>query len=288
MSLRVILVPMFCTDQDATALNAALGVAKRFNGHVNALHTQPDPADMIPMVGEGVSADTIRQLFDGVAAAAEQQRKTAMTTFDQACAAAGVPIAERPETAGGPSAAWAMVTGHNEDIVPEKALISDLVVFAAAQSETVSAVRPAFEAVLLKSRRPILLARGGEGEAIGHNIAIAWNKSAESASALTCALPFLKEAVAVHLLTTATSRADAESLKEAADYLAWHDIGYGQHIVDLAGETAGAALLRQARDVGADLLVMGGYGHNRLRERILGGVTHHVLTNSEMPVLLAH
>ena len=97
MSFRVVLVPMFCTDQDATALKAALGVAKRFNAHVGALHTQPDPADMIPMVGEGVSADTIRQLFDSVAAAAEQQRKATRTTFDQASAAAGVPVADRPD-----------------------------------------------------------------------------------------------------------------------------------------------------------------------------------------------
>lgn len=130
------------------------------------------------------------------------------------------------------------------------------------------AFRRTFEAVLLKSRRPILLAPKKVSEHIGHNVAIAWNGTAEAASALAGAMPFLKKAVATHLLTVVTPRTVVDSTDD--------------------GEPVGAALMREAVNMGADLLVMGGYGHHSLHERILGGVTHHVLNHASLPILVAH
>jgi nucleotide-binding universal stress UspA family protein len=72
-----------------------------------------------------------------------------------------------------------------------------------------------------------------------------------------------------------------------ADYLEWRGIVCERRSI-VAEDAVGAALLRAASDAGADLLVMGGYGRSRLRELVLGGVTRHVLTHAQLPVLLAH
>ncbi|MGI9486883.1 MAG: universal stress protein [Geminicoccaceae bacterium] len=160
--------------------------------------------------------------------------------------------------------------------------------YSCAVSDMAPAVRPTFEAVLLKARRPILLVPDKAVGPVGHNVAIAWNRTAEAAGPLSAAMPFLDSAVAVHLLTAASSRTDADELDGAADYLGWHGIGCERHVVGPGHSSVGAALTKKAVDTGADLLVMDGFGHHRLRERILGGVTHHVLNHAELPILIAH
>lgn len=289
MSIQVTLAPLFHISDDSRTLDAAFGIAKRFGGHVEAVFVQPDPMHTIPMVGEGISPDTIRQLMESAAIAIKQQRDATKAKFDQACEAADIALIDRPDRAADmPSVAWSENTGENENIVPEKALLSDLVVFPCAVSDMAPALRPTFEAVLLKARRPILLVADKAVGPFGHRPAIAWNGTAEAASALSATMPFLDSAVAVHLLTAASSRTDADELHGAADYLGWHGIGCERHLVESDSASVGAGLMRKAVDIGADLLVMGGYGHHRLRERILGGITHHVLNHAELPILIAH
>lgn len=289
MSYRVTLAPLFHITDDSRTLETAFGIAKRFGGHVDALLAQPDPASTVPLVGEGVSADTIRQLMESAAIAIQQQRDAVRATFDAASAAADIALVDRPgRPSGQPTTTWTEAIGYAEDIVPERALLSDLVVFAGASAENAPALRPAFEAVLLKSRRPILLMPGNVSARTGHDVAIAWNGTPEAASALSAAMPFLQEAVVVHLMAAASARTDIDRLDEAADYLAWHGIGSERHVVEPENGPVGDALMAKAVDIGADLLVMGGYGHHRLRERILGGVTHHALGHAALPILIAH
>ena len=119
-------------------------------------------------------------------------------------------------------------------------------------------------------------------------MSIAWNGTPEARNALAAAMPFLESAVAVHLLTARSPKTDADTIDQARDYLAWHGIGSNVHVLEAGGETVGAALMQKASAIDADLLVMGGYGHARLRERILGGVTHHIVNQPELPILLAH
>lgn len=289
MAIRVLLTPLFHSTEDRRALHTALLLAKRFQGHVDALLVQPDPMETVPLVGEGISADTIRELMATAAAVMEQQRQATKTVFDDTAAAAGIAdVDQAGRPVDRPSAAFRAVTGRCEDVVPECALFSDLVVFGGARSDMAPGLRPTFEAVLLKSRRPILLAPATPCEAIGHNVAIAWNGTPEARNALAAAMPFLDEAVAVHLLTVASARTEPDHLDGTRDYLAWHGIASESHVIEASDLPVGAALMREATAIGADLLVMGGYGHNRLRERILGGVTHHIANQPDLPILLAH
>lgn len=289
MAIRVLLVPLFHSTEDRRALDTDFTLANRIQGHVDALLVQLDPIDTIPMVGEGVSVDTIKRLVESAEAVAEQQRHATKAVFAQACAEADIAMVEHGAMSSGqPSAAWREAIGQCESVVPEKALFSDLVVFSGARSEMSPTLRPAFEAVLLKARRPILLAPAEPPEHIGHNVAIVWNGTPEAKSALAAAMPFLSEAVAVHLLTLASSRTDADRLNEVSSYLAWHGVSSDTHVLEAGGEPVGAALMQKALTIGTDLPVMGGYGHARLRERILGGVTHHIVNEPRLPILLVH
>ena len=192
-------------------------------------------------------------------------------------------------SSGQPSVAWREATGQSEDVVPEKALFSDLVVFAAARSEMAPTLRPTFEAVLLKARRPILLAPAELPEHVGHNVAIAWNGMPE---AKECS----RRGHAVSRIGGRSPSADCgerpnrcgHARRGVSNYLAWHGIGSDAHILEASGEPLGPELMQKAMALGADLLVMGGYGHTRLRERILGGVTYHMVNQPELPILLAH
>lgn len=289
MAIRVLLTPLLQSPGDRRALDTAFALAKRFRGHVDALLVQPDPLDALPLVSEGISAGTIKQFMESAEAAIKQQRQAGKDVFSQAREAAGIAMVESGALMSShASVAWHEAIGLSEDIVPEKALYSDLVVFAGAPPKLAPALRPTFEAVLLKARRPILLASTEPKEPIGHNVAIAWNSTPEARSALDAVMPFLSEAVVVHLLTAASSRSDAVTIEEASDYLAWHGIASDSHVLEISGEPVGAALMQRALAIGADLLVMGGYGHARLRERMLGGVTHYIVNKPDLPILIAH
>jgi nucleotide-binding universal stress UspA family protein len=286
MSIRIILTPMFGDDADAAAAQAAFAVTRRFDAHVQGLFVRIDPLDTIPIVGEGVSPAVLDDLTKAAQAEMDRRASAAKAHFEAARTAAGVAVAERPPAPGGASARWSELTGRRDDVIPRKARVSDLVVFGAQPSDSPE-LGGAIETTLVAGGRPLLLAPKGVST-IGERVAIAWNGSAESARALAAALPSIEAAGAVHLLTAETWRTQLEVTDDLADYLAWRGIVCERRAVAVEGETVGAALLRAASEAGADLLIMGGYGRSRLRELVLGGVTRHVLTHAQLPVLLAH
>jgi nucleotide-binding universal stress UspA family protein len=286
MSIRIILTPMFGDDADAAAAQAAFAVTRRFDAHVQGLFVRIDPLDTIPIVGEGVSPAIIDDLTRAAEAQMDRCANAAKAHFEAARTAAGVTVAERPPAPGGTSARWTEVTGRRDNVIPRKARTSDLVVFGAQPSDSPE-LGGAIETTLVAGGRPLLLAPKGVST-IGERVAIAWNGSAESARALAWALPFVEAASAVHVLTAETRRTQFEVTEDLADYFEWRGIACERRAVTVEEEAVGAALLRAASQTGADLLIMGGYGRSRLRELVLGGVTRHVLTHAQLPVLLAH
>jgi nucleotide-binding universal stress UspA family protein len=286
MSLRIILTPLFGDDADAAAAQAAFAVTRRSDAHVEGLFARIDPLDAIPIVGEGVSPAVIDDLTRAAQVEMDKRASAARAHFEAARTAAGVVLAERPPAPGGTSARWSEITGRREEVIPRRARVSDLVVFGAQPSDSPE-LSGAIETTLVASGRPLLLAPKGV-HTIGERVAIAWNDSAESARALAFALPFVEAASTVHVLTAETWRTRFEVTEDLADYLEWRGIACERRSIAAEDEPVGAALLRAASEAGADLLVMGGYGRSRLRELVLGGVTRHVLTHAQLPVLLAH
>ncbi len=153
--------------------------------------------------------------------------------------------------------------------------------------------RTLVDRTLLHGPRPtIVIPSTGSFEAIGTTALIAWDGSREAARAAADALPFLRRADAVHVVhfdrfADDGEPSDAAVLEPLRLWLHRHGIA-----ADVAVLTAridvGDALLSHARDLGADLLVMGAWGHSRLAERLLGGVTRTVIETAAVPVFFSH
>ena len=147
------------------------------------------------------------------------------------------------------------------------------------------------EYVMLNCARPVLIVPyAGQFNQVGNNILIAWDGSKEATRAITCALPLLRRAASVSVAVFNAGGVMNHGEQPGSDialYLARHQVRVEvvQKEVDI---DLGNALLSLAADLGADLIVMGGYGHTRFREMLLGGVTRTVLKTMTIPVLMAH
>lgn len=132
---------------------------------------------------------------------------------------------------------------------------------------------------------------GGKPPASYATILVAWKNTREAARAVAEALPFLQQAQSVLVAVIEEDKAaEEQKLEVGADigrYLSRHAVS--AEIRKIAGWTdTGAAILNEAKQIGADMIVMGGYGHSRFREWILGGVTRRALSESTVPILTAH
>ncbi len=146
------------------------------------------------------------------------------------------------------------------------------------------------EAVLFGSGRPILLVPYVHAApAAFSNVLIAWDESAPAARAIGDALPLLKAADRVEIVTVADTRREraASAPSRLVQHLGHHGIEGTLTVLPAVGRAA-ESLLSRVADVAADLLVMGGYGHSRLRELVLGGITRTMLASMTVPTLMAH
>jgi nucleotide-binding universal stress UspA family protein len=174
-------------------------------------------------------------------------------------------------------------------VIPRKARVSDLTVLARPHEEAPPELDAVLEATLFSAGRALLVVPPTGAREFGRTIAIAWDGGTEAARAVGWALPFLEAAGAVHCLTAQTRRTRADAAIELAEYLQWRGVACDRHAVAVEeDESVGAALLRIASEIGADLLVMGGYGRARVTELVFGGVTRHVLADAELPLLISH
>ncbi len=171
---------------------------------------------------------------------------------------------------------------------------SDLVVIGQTDlDEPSSTTLPDFpEFVVMNSGRPVLIVPyTGSYDTVAKRVLIAWDTSTSATRAVTAALPLLKRAENVDIVVfNADSRGDAHGEQPGADiglYLARH--GVKVNVVRQKTDIdVGNALLSMATDLSSDMLVMGGYGHSRFREILLGGVTRTVLESMTVPVLMSH
>jgi nucleotide-binding universal stress UspA family protein len=141
---------------------------------------------------------------------------------------------------------------------------------------------------VLYARCPVLMVPHGQRRLdLAGPALVAWNGSSEAAHALRLALPLLKGAGAVHLVEVNDDLTGLPA-SEAALWLARHGVAADVHEWPAKGRRASVALLHAATELGAAWLVMGAYGHSRLRETVLGGVTRELIASASLPLLMAH
>lgn len=278
MSIREILVPAITLEADEVALRAVAQLAERFGAHVTVLIVSVGLGSEYAPIASPLS-ETLLDLVRGANSVAAKERAGIMAWLQRQSFAFEVRDA---------SAEAALV--HNE--VVAHARVADLVVMArdplhaAARRELVSDT-------LFRSGRPMLLLPERCKRAPPLNrVLIAWSPTPEAVHAVQTALPILRTAEAVRIVTvdalpTPAGHGEAPG-RELATYLARHDVNVEVSNVDGLGREHAKAIADAALDFGADLIVMGAYGHSRARQFIMGGVTHHLLKNAAYPLLLAH
>ena len=232
--------------------------------------------------GEGGSAMGI--YYEAATTELRAVAQQSVDSFKRQVAQAGLPSAEC-RIANVDAIAAFTLHGHYADLVVLSQSNPDI------QGIAANAVLP--QHVLLHVARPVLLVPyAGTFSNIGQQVMVAWDSGRESARAVADALPILKLAAKVHVIVF-NGRKDAPDGHgphpgtEMALYLSRH----GVNVEASEEETSidiGSALLSRMSDYGSDMLVMGGYGHSRFRETILGGITRTILEHMTVPVLMSH
>jgi nucleotide-binding universal stress UspA family protein len=178
------------------------------------------------------------------------------------------------------------------DAMCARAKYADLVVIGQSDPSDDSGTELDFpQRLILSAGRPVLiLPKIGSFSTVGKNIIVAWNTSREATRAVTDAIPLLKRAENVHIMAVDSEYGEHGNIPgtEIANYLAQHEVNVDV-LRNPGGEIdIGNELLSRAADISADLIVMGGYGHSRLREWVLGGATRTILESMTIPVLMSH
>jgi nucleotide-binding universal stress UspA family protein len=145
------------------------------------------------------------------------------------------------------------------------------------------------EAALFETGRPVLIAPPSPTSQMGTNVLIAWNCSTEQARVTSFAMPILKRAKRVTVLTVEGGAAvPGPTGEKLCRSLQLNDVPATPLTISLNGRMTGEAILAHAKSLGCDLLIKGAYTQSRLRQMIFGGTTRYILNNSEVPVLMAH
>jgi nucleotide-binding universal stress UspA family protein len=189
---------------------------------------------------------------------------------------------------------WRVASGKASETVVGRARHADLVILGQVDPDhpPPPAGRQLVESILMTSGRPVLvIPYVGRFETFSTKIIVGWNNSREAARAVNDAIPLLAKAASVTILeVNPIGREPATDDVTSADitrHLARHGINAETARTVMTSISASDALLSYAADLSAEMLVVGGYGHSRLRELILGGVTRELLRHMTLPVLRA-
>lgn len=199
----------------------------------------------------------------------------------------------------GPSLRWSSeaaiaMIGGLADLIALRSRFADLVVVAKPYGENHGDEEEAIvESAMFEGQAPVLVLPDAplDASAIGKRIVIAWNQSREALNAVRRALPFLKKADQVWITIIDPPQHGAERSDPGGalcQMLVRHGVKAEVSVLARTMPRISDVLARHCRDVDADMLVMGAYGHSRFREAILGGATRHMLENTEIPVFMAH
>lgn len=273
MTYRTMLLQMFEDPHLDHRLAAAAALAERFQAHLVGLNVSPPP--VMPF-GYGEAAAYVGpEVFEAQREAAHAIAERLHAAFDKALEGTAL------------SSIWRDEEGDQSMLYARAAATVDLVITGQVRGDMLDAMVPnVCESLVTESGGPVLmLPAGAVDAAFGKRVMLGWNGKKEAKRALTDALPFLETADTVWLVTAGDP--EEVRLDRAVRMLGRHDVLAKELVLDDQGQEPGALLLEQAQANDADLLVMGAYGHSRLREMILGGATRHVLHNATLPVLFS-
>ncbi|MCP4487674.1 MAG: universal stress protein [Gammaproteobacteria bacterium] len=277
MTIKNILVHIDHSKACEHRVRAAIELARGYDARLSALFVVPDY--FVPSYVEAqISADVIAQICDqAVASAKETQGKFKAQVKD-----AGLELDCYIEE------------GNIISIISDYARYSDLLILGQSQSDDPHNISEGLaDHLVLEGGAPCLVIPYiGTRQTLGKRLLLAWNESRESSRALRDALPLLQAADAVSVLLikpkSHNEKHTATQGKIITSYLSDHGVDANINLCVDNHFDPGDTILAQASDNDIDLIVMGAYGHSRLRELVLGGATRHLLKEMTVPVFISH
>lgn len=286
MPIKTILVPL-SGPISQSPLELAIAAARMFGAHLDLLHVRPDPRNMIPYVGEGMSGALIEEVMVAAERDASDRAVSARAIFEEYILRREIRMADRPGD-NGVTASWHEDSGREDEAVALFGRLADLIVVSRPLKQAEVPTSTLFESALFESGQPVLVAPPSPVTEFGRRIMIAWNGSPEAARAVSAAIPFLTRAESVSVLSVETWGEGARSAEGVARRLRWHGVTADVTVLGEVSGTVGEQVILEASSRSADLVVMGAYTQSRLRQMILGGVTRHVLSTATVPLVMAH
>jgi nucleotide-binding universal stress UspA family protein len=275
--IKDIVVNLSSGKAGAPAADYAVSVADALDAHLTGIAFVYDP--IVPVSGTGyVPAEVIEtQQADNEAAA-----KSAIDRFAEATRRAG--LSAEPLTIS------ASLAGAGEQF-GRIARRFDLAIVGQAEPDSSSVEDIIAETTLFESGRPMILVPYIQKAPLKlDNVMVCWDGSRQAARAIGDAMPLLANAGSVEIVIVGNERGKQDEIEGAdmGQHLARHGLKVDVHRVSGGNIDVADALLSRVADSGADFMIMGGYGHSRLREFVLGGVTRSILRALTVPALLSH
>ena len=278
--IREIFVPLLRSASDSAALDAAMVLARAHKAHVTSLVTLEHPMPLVTEFGY-VPIEASQRQLDESRAAAEAQAARTRAQLAHEDVTSEVRVTE-------------VMLLWSEETAALHARHCDLSVMGGPDPQDPSPhFGLTFKSLLMHSGRPVLVVpQGATVNAPARRVVIAWKPTAEAARAVHEALPLLAASSQIDVLMidpqVDEGRHGEQPGADIARHLARHGLAVNVVALPREGRSDGAAILRHVQDVGADLLVMGGYGHARWREVVLGGATRCILEGAHTAVLFSH
>ena len=276
MALKSILLHLERDQRNGARTRVAIDLAARHQAHVVGLFAHSEPQHY----GLGaVDASLMQEIIDRAEKEALDAGVGLRAEFENAAAAAGL------------SFEWRVEAGTTHGTLVRHATYADLVVlgqFDPKEPNEFVDPRLADDVVMASSCPVMVVPHGGAFEGVGRNVMVAWNGSRESSRAVRDAMPILMAADRVVVLCADPPDADPRPGVDVLTHLSRHGVNAEAAPTLGDGIDVGPALLAAAADRAIDLLVMGAYGHTRIREYLLGGVTRAILRDMTLPTLLSH
>ncbi len=275
--MKTILLPVEAHDLMGAALETAWLLADRIGATVDGIPLRPSLVDFVvpdpmgalvvqpPPQDEGEAAAKARDRFDAFAAA-----KTA------ASGGSKVPFRWR----GGPAV--------DDATLGSTARLHDATIVGRPGTGRNDPRMTSLESALFDSGRPIIVAPPSPAATFATNALIHWNASTETARVIAFAMPLLKLAQRVSVITVQGATVPGPTPAELLEFLRAHGIDATESTVPPGNRATGEVILEHAKRLGCDLLVKGAYTQSRLRQMIFGGATNHILTYTHLPTIMAH
>ena len=289
--IRTVLAHVTGVSSDLPVLETALRFLTH-GGHIECFGVVADIDAVDTQIGEvGMGGwIVLKKRLEDLEREDKARMDKARATLMAFCRAHDISLAAEPDPER-LNASWREDKGDSVGRIVAAARYNDLLVIAGGTDCPENLSTDMLGEIVVRSGHPVVLAPEAARSGPLKTIAIAWKDSAESARAVAAAIPLLESAERIEIVCAeeGAERSDpVQSCESMARYLRWHGLKPNIRMLSSDLRSATDAVMDVAHEISADLLVMGAYGHSRMRELVFGGFTQRVLKGVDLPVLLWH